>query len=264
MKKGFSFMKIKRIIGLLLIFSVIACMLTSCSETPAQVISKADKALTSKPYQVDMDMELTCGDKTYGSIFEGMENDVKMFVDGENFSMELDMMGMKADVIFAENTAYFSMSMFGQTVKQKAAVTELQRDEIFEDYGATSEFKPSDFTDISMETNDDGDIVITCTGIKTDVLSDYVDKQLEDMGMGDLDIDINLAIDNVALEIVIDDGKYESLSVSMTMNYDINGEEIEVGAEVSLEFDYEAGKAITPPADKDEYEEASYDDIFAA
>lgn len=117
-------MKTTRIFALFTALVLLLLALTSCGLTPAAALANAEKALSRAPYKLEMEMKLTCADKTYATIFEAMNTEMTMFVDGDNFCMDADVAGMDMTVTYADGTAYYSMSAYGQSVRQKVTLTE--------------------------------------------------------------------------------------------------------------------------------------------
>lgn len=251
-------MKIKRILSVFLVAVMLVCSLASCgSDTATELVEKADKALLNTPYKVDMSMNMESDNQDYSEMFESMALDTEMYIDGEKFAISLNMYGTAIDMSCVGNTLYATASVSGQTVsKVKATMTDVQREEVLGDaMGSANELMPVDFESIKMEKNDEGQTVITCTNLKSDVLQDYIEEvSAEYEGM-------ELVIDNIKLIAIIDGGKYHSITVSMDYSFDILGESVDVAVGVSMNFDYEAGKKITAPEDADTYEEMDYDDI---
>ena len=203
---------LKKVLVLILSLSLICCALTSCSETAAEVIAKADKALLSKPYQVDMDMSFNCDNEELEPLFETMELDAKMYVDGDAVKFAMDMMGAEVEMLCHEKVLYMAISYGGFSQKAKATMNDEQLKEFMSEYGTSSDLTVADFETVEMKT-ENGKTVITCTGITAEALSEQIDSALEDMGFGEMGAE--LTIDNVKLVSVIENGKYDSFFYSL-------------------------------------------------
>ena len=252
-------MKIKRILSVFLVAVILVCSLVSCGgDTATALVEKADKALLNTPYKLDMSMSMESDNQDYSEMFESMAIDTEMYIDGEKFAITLNVYGTELDMSCVGDTLYAKASVAGQSVsKVKATVTEAQREDVLGDtVGSANELMPIDFETIKMEKNDEGQTVITCTELKSEVLADYIESvSAEYEG-------VELNIDNIELIAILEGGKYHSITVSMDYSFGIMGESIDVAVGVSMSFDYEAGKKITVPEDADTYEEMDYDDFL--
>ena len=249
---------LKKILVLILSLSVICCALTSCSETAADVIAKADKALLSKPYQVDMDMSFSCDNQELSSIFESMETDAKMYIDGDSMKLVMEMMGAELEMLCHDKVMYMAVSFGGQSQKAKATMNDEQLEEFMGENSTTSDFSVSDFETVEMKT-EKGKTIITCTGISEEALAKEVNSAMEDMGLNGTGAE--LAIENLKLVTVIEDGKYDSYTITGDYVIKIQGLSFNVGYEIELEFDYE-NVALSKPADASSYQTLTYDELM--
>ena len=252
-------MKKTRVLALLLVLAAMLTALSSCGLTPTSAIANAEKALTKAPYKIEMEMDLTCADKTYASIIEAMNTEMTMFVDGDNFQMGVSATGVDMTVTYVDGTAYSSMSAFGQIVRQKATLTEEQKAEFLEKNGASVGVDAIDFGSLSMTKDEDGDKIITCTELPEEALNELMESTLGDMGAGE----ISMTAKDVKMTIELDDGKYDTVTLTLTYVMTVAGETVEIGARIELEYDYgDDAKTVTAPKDADTYETADYEDIF--
>ena len=252
-------MKTTKILALLMAIATLLCALTSCGLTPASAIAKAEKALAEAPYKIKMEMDLTCADKTYASIFEAMNTKMTMFVDGDNFQMGLSMSGVDVTVTYVDGTAYYSMSAYGQSVRQKVTLTEEQKAEFMEKNGASVGVDAVDFSSLSMTKDEDGDKIITCTELPEAALNELIESTLGDMATDG----ISMTAKDVKMIVELDDGKYDTVTLTLTYVMTVAGQTVEIGAVIELEYDYgDDAKTVTAPKDASSYQTADYEDIF--
>lgn len=249
---------LKKFLVLILSLSLVCCALTSCSETAAEAVAKADKALLSKPYQVDMDMSFSCDNQEMSSIFESMETDAKMYIDGDNMKLVMEMMGAELEMLCYDKVMYMAISFDGQSQKAKATMNDEQLEEFLGENSTTSYFSISDFETVEMK-NESGKTIITCTGISEEALANEVNNAIEDMGLGETGAE--LEIENLKLVVVIENGKYDSYTVTGDYVIKIQGLSFNVGYEIELEFDYE-NIALSTPADASSYQTLTYDELM--
>ena len=242
-------------------FSLASCGLLQPSAKA--VIAKADEALENGRYKLAAVIDVSCDneelDEALGEIMGSEAMDMDIYIDGKNIRTEIamDAMGVTVaiEMTVVNNVLYYSMGDYG---KIKAVIPEDEMDVLFGDMGAdTSEYNPDDFENITME-NKNGKYVITCTEYDTEKLNDLLQEYgqaFEYSGAKDV------SLDNVALVLVISDGKYESITMSMDYAFTIEGEEIVCSMSVGIIVDYSKGKEIVVPADADTYTEVDYDKI---
>ncbi|MBO7304892.1 MAG: hypothetical protein J6V09_06690 [Clostridia bacterium] len=68
-------------------------------------------------------------------------------------------------------------------------------------------------------------------------------------------------IENLKLVVVIENGKYDSYTVTGDYVIKIQGFSFNVGYEIELEFDYE-NVALSKPADASSYQTLTYDELM--
>ena len=66
-------MKKTRFTALILVIALLAAALTACAKTPEDMRKKADKKLTDKDYEVDVEVDFVCDNVTLDEIFKQLE-----------------------------------------------------------------------------------------------------------------------------------------------------------------------------------------------
>lgn len=251
----------KKLIPFLLVLALIGGMLTACDGTAA-VLAKADKALEDAPYTVTMSMNFTSDNKEMNELFELMNVEVPVTIDGNNMAMDMSMdvmgskVGMKMTVV--DKVLYYNMDLMGQAMKMKCTLTEEQYNEFLSENNAELPVDAESFEKLSMETVD-GKQVINCSGL----LEQYVDemnKMIADAvaALGSVDCTVG----DVGLIITVKDGKYESMKLSATYTITVDSESVSVTMNMNAAFSYDGVAAVTAPADADSYVETNYSEIF--
>lgn len=252
-------MKTKRLISLLLVIVMLVCALTSCSTSPQAIVEKADKALADTPYKLDVDMDLEADDK-YLEMLSALDIKQTIYMDGTNFETTLDLgalipgvegVDMKTTLTHYDSVAYLNVSVFGFPIKNKAQLESVDVEELLGSVGMM-DIGALDFDSLAIEKEGDAGLVVKCTNIKADKLTEFS----KEIGGEDF------SIENVNLDATIVDGKYKNITVSMVYKFDVSGEKFDVDAKMTMDFDYENAKEITAPADKDQYNEVNFDKLF--
>ena len=252
----------KKIISTLLLIAMIAmsvCSFASCeAATATAAIAKADKALAENPYTVTMSMDFNCDDAVLNQIFDAMSMEFPVTFDGKNMAMNMTMEGLATiNMTMVENVLYYDMSMFGESVKMKATLTEEQYEEFKKTNSTEMPVDSASFETLTMETVD-GKKVITCSGISTEgltAMNDLMSDALTSAGA-------EAAVGDLSFTVTIDDGKYESMALSATYSVTIAGQTYSVGMTMNAKYTYENVQPITAPADAANYTEVSFDDLM--
>ena len=245
----------KRIISLILTFAIVVLAFTSCALTPQAAMKKADKALIGASYKLSTKVEVSSNNEFVNGVFAGMNNEIDTYVDGNNFSFDFNVSGVKMSADCVDNTAYFDISAYGQSQKFTAKLDSDDREELFETSTAGMEISDFDYGKADA-TKEDGKYIITFDEIDAEDLNDIVDDLVGNLGMNEM------SIKSVSLKIVIADGKYESIALDMaTAVHQIAGEDMQIKMNIVLNYDYEDTKKITKPEDISEYTEVDIDDI---
>ncbi len=255
----------KKIISIALMIAMLAmsvCAFASCEAvTAASAIKKADQALLDAPYTVTMAMNFKSDNAEVNEIFEAMNMEIPVTVDGENiaFNVSTESMGMTAsfDMIIVDKVLYYELSLFGQTAKMKATLTDEQYKEINEESNTQMPISSANFETLTLETVD-GKQVITCTGITTEG-TEELNKMLADTLSS---MDATASIGDLSFKITIADGKYETMALSVAYTITVAGETVTTTMTMNAKYAYDNVKPITAPADADSYEEMDYDQII--
>ena len=249
----------KRIFAVLLIAAMMLCSLASCGDTAAEkMIKDADKALLTTPYKLVMDVSMECDNEDYAEIFEEIGFDTDLYIDGDNFLMIMELFGAEFEYMCVGDTVYAVSSFMDQTAKVKCTLTDAQREEFLDSSSSSgADFSALDFKNISVTENDKGQTVVKCSDIKASVLDAYIDSEL-----GSLDVEAEMSISGVTLEATFEDGKYQSIAISMTYEYTFGNESVVVDCKITTAFDYAAGRKLEVPSDAKSYENVDYDELM--
>lgn len=254
----------KKIISIALMIAMLAmsvCAFASCEAvTAASAIKKADQALLDAPYTVTMSTNFQSDNAEANAIFEAMNMEIPVTVDGNNLAINMttEAMGMAVamNMTVVDKVLYYELSMFGETAKMKATLTDEQYKEITEEDGLQMPVDSTNFETLTLETVD-GKHVITCTGITTEG-TEELNKMLADS----LDDTAKASLDNLSFKITIADGKYESIALSVDCAVTVEGTTVSTTLSMTAKYAYDDVKPVTAPADADSYEEMDYDEII--
>ena len=255
----------KKIISIALLIAMLAmsvCAFASCEAvTAASAIKKADQALLDAPYTVTMSMNFQSDNAEVNAIFEAMNMEIPVTVDGDNmaFTVKSESMGMSASISMTvvDKVLYYDMSLFGQTAKMKANLTDEQYKELTEEDGLQMPVDSANFETLTLETVD-GKQVITCTGITTEgteALNKMMNESVGEMGA-------EAAISDLSFKITIADGKYESMALSVTYTVTVEGTTVSTTMTMNAKYAYDDVKPITAPADAASYEEMDFGELI--
>ena len=255
----------KKILSIALIAAMIAmsvCVFASCDVAVASsAIAKADKALSEGPYIVTMSMDFNCDSAELNQVFDAMSMEIPITVDGDNMALKMstEAMGMSMDIgmTVVDKVLYYDMSLFGQSMKMKATMSEENYKEFLEENGTEMPVDSTQFETLTLDVVD-GKQVITCTGITTEGL-DNLNKVLGDSLTS---IGAEAAVGDLSYVLTIADGKYESMVLTVSYSVTVDGETYTVSMTANAKYTYTEVKPITAPADADKYTEVSFDEIL--
>lgn len=260
-------MKLKRLIAVFMCLVMVFAVLTSCNNetapkelTPEEMYDKAAENLLKVPYVATMTMDYSSDNEEVNSVFESMSGmELKINMDGTNFSMDMEMMGITVNYICVDNVLY--MEMMGMKVKSE--LTDEQMKEFSGDYTGSSFTGVSldDFNTVNSVKNEDGSYTITCKGLKGDG-ADLIDSVLGNVGTDEASVTIDK--ENLEYVFVIDkDCNYKSITASMSMNVEVDElGVVSVDATVKTETDFANGQKVTAPANADEYTEMPAEELI--
>ncbi len=249
-------------LALMMILSL--ATLTACEQEPKEMLEAAAAALEKAPYKMTMKMNFSSDNEEMNEIFEMMNMEIPVTVDGDNLSMDMTMdMGellggsMTAHVVLFDKVMYYDMAFGALSMKMKTTLNDEQLAEFAAENGVEMPVDYEQFANFTAEKKD-GKTVISCTGITEEgkkLLNEEIAGALASMDgsaeMGDLTYTITLA-----------DGKYESMDLSCTYTVTVAGESVSVTMVMGSTFAYDDVAAIAAPADADSYEEVDYSDLL--
>lgn len=258
-------MKITKLFAFLLVLIFAFCAMAACAATPEELVADAEEALTKNGYSADFSMSFTSSDPQMNSVLSSIQtSDFEMKVDGDKqwVGMEMYVMGaaMEMEVTVIGNEVYmlYTVDAYGETetVKQKVTMTEEQKKEFLGEVNSTSDLSTFEFEDMTVEKVD-GEYIVTCTGVTTESLEELKEIMEQNLGEG-----LSMTVEDVKLVHVIEDGKYDKSTLSCNYVITVAEEEYTIGMVIEVDFDFEEKVEISAPADADEYEESTYDDIM--
>ena len=250
----------KKILALTLVLVMCIFSLVSCTDAKA-VLEEADAALANDPYKMTLKMNFESDNDELASVFELMNVEVPVTIDGENMmiDMSMEVMGETFETVITlvDKTIYYKMDMMGETMKMKSELSNKQYKEFLEDSGTSMPVKYSDFEEMTLEEKGKK-ITITCDKISDDALDEI--KKLLDDAISELD-DVDVDVSDISFKIVLEDKKYDSIELSCTYAMEIEDEEIEVEMSFEATYEYDDVEEITKPSGASKYEEVDFDDL---
>lgn len=254
----------KKILSIALALMLVASLFafTSCGEKePKEMLQDADKALSGKPYVMTMKMNFNSDNADMKEVFEMMNMEIPVTIDGNNMAMDMsmDLMGQTISTKFTlvDKSVFMNVSAAGMSVKQKATLNDEQIKEFIGENGAEMPVDYTQFANLAAEKKD-GKTVITCTGITDEgkkAINDEMASSLESLGgtatLGDL-----------SYVITLKDGKYESMNLTCSYTATVMDESITVSMTMGATYSYDNVAAVAAPSDAADYTEVSFDDIM--
>jgi hypothetical protein len=252
-------MKMRKILAITICILMVFA-LASCEKEPTleEKIATAMLATVEDPFAITMSMNYSCDDPNMKATFEAMSGmETKLYVDGTNFAMEMELEGQKLSYTYVDNTLY--MDVMGMKIS-----SELTKEQAQEVMGTTVSSVDSleGFVTVTSEKKDDGSEVITCKGL-ADETNEFVQSMMS--GFGETEgVEVSIDKENFSIVIVIDkEYKYQSVAVEMSIHMDIAGYgEVVVDATTEMKYDFAAGKEITAPADASSYKKIDASDLL--
>ena len=243
-------MKIKRILGLLLVLAALTSVFASCEKAaaPGTLIADAEAALKTAPYTVISTVEYASPDEDLSAIIASFSIPaIRVGVDGDKFNAYMYIKSGEKDnyvnYTYVDETLYVEWYENGQTYTEKKAFTDKERDEIVFTLGSGVNISIDDFNDVSSKKKDGVD-TIYCKKIKGQSLGGLIAMLEENLSAVDAKVDVK----DAALTVNVTDGKYSS--TSLTCEYYVT---TELGCYVinmtyNTRFDYESGVSISAPS----------------
>ena len=263
-------MKNRRIFSLLLVLSILVLSLASCAKTADEMIEKADKALNTRPYIVEVSVDYSCDDKTVSGIFEQMErmNTTVYFKNG-NFRAENEIFISYDDQNYKFDSVYtvigdelylkssYNDGTFPHISKSKAVISEEKKAELVNDLTIIGGIAVSDFSDVFV-TKDEGDYILRCSDASIDVLI-----VVENAILAQLESAVEkVKATDVEMIVELDGGKYDTVTILCDYNVTLQGETYFVSMEVELEYDYDEYFEIKTPVESDTYSVTDIDKLL--
>ena len=259
-------MKMKiRLTSFILIISIMACCLASCDlilgKDPKATVEKAEAALSSEPYTVEMAIQMTSPNQEMTDAIASLITPVIVVeVDGDDvratMNMNLDGNNAKSVYTLCDGVIYsYTYEQFKnseKTTKEKWTSPPGVKDEIIDMLGIGANIRYDDFKE-AKERGSGGTSIITCTGIKDEALygvANLMQDKLSALGA-------MVGVKDAVLLITIEDGKYSA--VAFTCNYIITTPNTVYTVSMSIlaQFDYGKAVNVTAPSDAGEYIEKS-------
>jgi len=252
MKKLFIF-----VVALVLLCST----LVSC-DTPYLILYKADAALEEAPYVMTVKMSFESDNKDMNDLFSAMNIEIPITVDGKNIGidMNMDMMGYTANakVTVVDMVMYYDMEILGQNIKMKATMDKDQYQDFLNENNTKPMINTESLGKLTIESKN-GKKYIICDEIGDDgikALNDMVEKSLQPLGA-------SAAIDDILYQVTISNDKYEAMDMTCTYFITAAGETCTATLRMSTEFSYDNVAKITAPADADNYQETSFENLMS-
>lgn len=256
----------KKLIVLVMILALTCGLLSSCiggaEPTAEALVSNAEEALAEAPYTLTMKMNFACDNEEVNEILSAMNMEIPVTVDGKNLAMdiEMSMMGesVSATATVVDMVMYYDINVAGQSIKMKATMNEEQYNEFMAEQGVMNMMvKPEDFGSLTVEKKD-GKNHIACGAITAEGL-----EKINGVVAGSLGEDGATAeFDNIAYEIVLNDGKYESMVLDCDYSVTVGGVTCNIDFSISAEYTYEGVAKVVAPADAASYTEMDFDEIM--
>ena len=240
--------KLKRIIGAVLVLTLLISCLSSCkAKDPQTLIEKADEALKSAPYTMNISVKYDSDDEEMSEAIAEFSNPaIKVIVDGDNFKAHMD---LKKDstwnymtYTYVDGILYTEWNENGTVHQEKSAYAEDDKEALKSSFGAGASLGIEDFDDVSSKKA--GKIsVITCDKIKDDALLALVSalkSQLSSLKAG-------VAIKDATLLIEIEDGKYRSAVLTCEYYISTSLDTYSIDMTYSVQFNYGGEASVTAP-----------------
>lgn len=243
-------LKFRKIIGVILVLTLLVCSFASCQKKkPEDVIDKADKALDNTKYVVDVTIEYSSDDENMkNAIGSFSKPSMKIRVDGDKFQGRMDLKLDGADnyiiYTYVDGVLYTEWCENGKTVQNSEALGSADKSALSESYGAGANVGINDFESVSIKSSGKVDI-ITCDKIKNDALNSLVNSLESEFAL--VGFDASVAIKDAKLEIEVNDGKYQSTTLTCLYFISEGENTYSVNMTYSCNFDYSVDFEITAP-----------------
>lgn len=263
-------MKKFKLISLLIIAVMVLGCLASCGEvTTEEMIAKADKALLNGAYSADVEIAFTTDNPMLKEIFAAL-NAMEMEFAYSNGNakitsgMNTEVYGMtvesEAQYVVVDDVIYLknSVSVGGEStvVKQKANVTDLEKEDFLSENVASMDVTSTDFETVERKEVEKT-TVISCEGLKQEAEAS-LNELMKDM-LGELDGSIS--VKNVKLVVEIENGKYDEVKLSCDYVITAEGESVTFGFVMTMDYDFDETVVIEAPQDASSYETVDFSEL---
>ena len=248
-------MKITKLAALFLGLMMLLSLFTACDmDDPKAMQANAALKLLEAPYIMTMKMDYSCDDAEINEVLQEISgSEISMNVDGKNFILTMTTLGQNVEYVFADNVLY--MEIMG--IKMKSEVSEEDIDEML-DIGVSNidDLSVDAFSSVKTDKRADGSVEISCKGFTSEA-NEMISSLLESLeAIGDT-TKVEIDKDNFEYVVVIGkDGRYESISMSLIINIDVDGDKLAVKYDANMTFNYEDAVKVNAPADADDYFDA--------
>jgi hypothetical protein len=242
-----------------------SCCLLSCDlifgKDPKATLDKADAALSSAPYTVEMAMKLTSEDAAMSDAIADLITPVIVVeVYGENVraTMNMNLDGNNAKSVYTLHDGTIYSYTYEQTngsekiVKEKWTSPTGVKEEIIDMLGSGANIRFDDFKE-AKERGSGSESLITCTGIKDEALYGVADLMQEKLSA----LGAMVGVKDAVLLITIEGGKYQATVFSCTYIITTPEAVYTVSMNFAARFDYSKAVNVTAPSDAGEYIEKS-------
>ena len=263
-------MKFKKIISLITATSILALSLASCGKTPESLMEKANKKLDRLDHTVELGVDYTAKEQEMQTLFEELENvNTKLFFSGDSVSIEnrTSMNTVAGETTFFNDCVMIDGMVYassgyktptgGNSNKLKQEITDEQKQTLLEKTGLIIGIGIENFADVTLDKID-GEYLLTCTGAYEELnirLEKLMASQLQDAVE-------KVSVKNVRMNVEIEDGKIDTVTVKCDYSVVLKGTTYSVEAEYELEYDYDDYFKVEAPSDANEYHYTEFDKIL--
>ncbi len=237
------------------------CMFASCDAVSAvSAIAQADQALENNPYSVTLTMDLRCDNPQINEVLKAMNMEIPVTVNGKDLTMSMtaEVYGVSATatMTIVDKVLYYDMSVLGQGMKMRSALTEMQYEDFFKDSGSKMPVDPTQFKSLSLQSSGSKH-VISCSGITSEGLTAMNELLSDSLSM----IGASASVGDLAFVLTISGGKYETMELSAVYTVTVGGQTHVVNMKMTAKYTYDNIQPITKPANASSYTDVPYSNI---
>lgn len=260
-------MRLRKIISVFLLLSLLMLTLASCKKTPEGLIGKADKKLAKQEHKIEISIDYTVNNLEIAGIFDQLgATEITVLVDGDRAAVDnrlvIDVDGEKTEfktvctIIGSE--AYMNMSYsigsYENSTKGRAQLYEGDREKLLDKATVIGAIDSTDFEQSSLSRDED-EYIIVCTGRREGLdekLGNILESELEGAAK-------SILVKDARLEILVEDGRYESVELFCEYEIELGEKTYTVRAEYELEYNYDERIDVSRPSDSPEYRDMAVD-----